>query len=324
MMPIKKVLITGAGGFLGRYIARDLVQTGNYEVHSFSRKYHHHLAALNVIQHGGDLKNYFDVENALKEMDAVIHCASKVGMWGDYQDFYETNVLGTENIILACKKLNIKRCVYTSTPSVIFGNKALCGVDENISYPSSHLNYYAKTKALAEKSILLANSNTFSTVAIRPHLVFGPGDLNLIPQIIKGAQEKKLKIIGDARNLVDVTYVENASYAHLMALEKLTPGSSIAGKAYFLGQGPVNLWDFINEILIRSKAPTVSKKIPLWSAYILGFFAELFLKKPPITRFIALQLGLSHYYGHQNIEKDLGFKPKFSIEEGLDKLFEHS
>jgi nucleoside-diphosphate-sugar epimerase len=165
-------------------------------------------------------------------------------------------------------------------------------------------------------------------MAIRPHLIFGPGDLNLVPRVIEAAKKGKLRIVGDGNNLVDVTYVENASLAHVMALEKLNPLSPIAGKAYFLGQGPLKLWDFTNELLRRSGEKPVTKKIPFKVAYFMGFMIEMVLKflgkydiHPPMTRFVALQLGKSHYYDHKNIEVDLGYTHKYSVSEGLDKLF---
>jgi nucleoside-diphosphate-sugar epimerase len=324
---LTKVMVTGAGGFLGSYIARDLLALG-YEVYSFSRGHHPQLQNMGVIQRRGDLGNYSDVEKALEGMDAVIHTASQVGMWGRYQDFYRTNVTGTENIIKACHKWHISKCVYTSTPSVAFGEESLCNVDESVEMPTRYLSMYAETKAIAEKIMLLANNGTLSTVAIRPHLIFGPGDLNLVPRVLEAAKAGKLKIIGDGENLVDVTYVENASMVHVMALEKLNPESSIAGKAYFLGQGPIKLWDFTNELLRRSGERPITKKIPFKLAYFIGFMVEVILKlagkfdvHPPMTRFVALQLGKSHYYNHHNLEDDLGFKAKYSIEEGLDKLF---
>lgn len=326
-MKTTKVMITGGGGFLGRYIARDLIALG-YSVYSFSRSKHPHLDSIGVVQRQGDLSVYTDVEAALEGMDAVIHTASQVGMWGRYEDFYKTNVTGTENIIKSCHKWHISKCVYTSTPSVAFGDESLCNVDESVEMPSKYLSMYAETKAIAEKMMLMANSGTLSTVAIRPHLIFGPGDMNLVPRVLEAAKNNKLKIVGDGENLVDVTYVENASLVHVMALEKLSPESPIAGKAYFLGQGPIKLWDFTNELLKRSGQPPVTKKIPFKLAYFIGFMIEMILKftgkyniHPPMTRFVALQLGKSHYYDHHNIKRDLGYRPKFTIEEGLDKLF---
>lgn len=326
-MKSSKVIVTGAGGFLGKYIARDLIARG-YAVYSFSRKTYSELESLGVTQIKGDLSKYSDVEAAFSGMEAVIHTASMVGMNGDYKEFYQTNVKGTENVIRACHSNKITKCVYTSTPSVVFGKSSICGANETIEYPDKYLSSYAETKAIAEKLILIANKGPLSTVAIRPHLIFGPGDLNLVPRVIEAAKKNKLRIIGNGNNLVDVTYVENASLAHIMALEQLSPFSVIAGKAYFLGQGPVKLWDFTNDILKRSGMAPVTKKIPFKTAYFIGFMVEIILKilgknhiHPPMTRFIALQLGKSHYYDHSRLEKDLGFKPKYSIEEGLNKLF---
>lgn len=323
-----KVLITGAGGFLGSHIARKLFLNNKYEVYSFSRSHYPELDQWKVIQRHGDLKNYSDVKNALDGMDAVIHTASLVGMWGRYEDFYATNVTGTENILKAMKELGIKKLVYTSTPSVAFGRTDLCGVDETTPYPENYLTHYAKTKSIAERKVLAANGEDLSTVSLRPHLIFGPGDLNLIPRVIDAQKKGRLKIIGDGNNLVDVTYVENAADAHIMALEKLTAVHKIAGKAYFLGQGPVKLWDFTNEILVRSGLEPVTKKISLKSAYAIGFLIECFLKifhiynvHPPMTRFVALQLGKSHYFSHHNLHSDLGFIPSISIEDGINKLF---
>lgn len=325
-----KVLITGGGGFLGSYIVKLLAKDDLYEVHSFSRSKYKFLNELNVTQHLGDLKNEDDVFRALFEIDAVIHTASMVGMWGRYEDFYSTNVIGTENILKAVKKHNVKKLIYTSTPSVAFDRDSLCGVDESTPYPNSYLTHYAKTKSIAEKMVLNANSEQVSTVALRPHLIFGPGDLNLIPRVIEAQKKGRLKIIGDGNNLVDVTYVENAAIAHIMALEKLNPTHKIAGKAYFLGQGPVKLWDFTNEILIRSGLPKVEKKISIKMAYTIGCLIECFLKifriynvQPPMTRFVALQLGKSHYFSHKNLKNDLGFSPRISIEEGIDLLINH-
>lgn len=323
-------MITGAGGFLGSYIARKLASDERYEVYSFSRSQYPFLNQLKVSQRQGDLKNYNDVKQALEGMDAVIHTASQVGMWGRYEDFFATNVTGTENILKAMKELKIQKLVYTSTPSVAFDRDDLCGVDEKTPYPENYLTAYAATKSIAEKMVLAANTKDLSTVSLRPHLIFGPGDLNLIPRVIEAQKKGRLKIVGDGNNLVDVTYVENAADTHIMALEKLSPEHAIAGKAYFLGQGPVKLWEFTNEILERAGLPPVTKKISVRAAYSIGFVIECVLKligkydiHPPMTRFVALQLGKSHYFNHHNLEHDLGYKPAISVQEGIERLFNH-
>lgn len=327
-MKLTKVLITGAGGFLGSYIAKELIKTGGYELYSFSRSAHPLLHKLGVRERHGDLANYDDVKKALNGMDAVIHSASMVAMWGKYADFYQTNVIGTENILKAMQELGIKKLVYTSTPSVAFERNSLCGVDESTPYPEHYLGHYAKTKSIAERMVLAANGGELSSVALRPHLIFGPGDLNLVPRVIEAQKKGRLKIVGDGENLVDVTYVENAALAHVMALEKLDKNHPIAGKAYFLGQGPIKLWDFTNTILKKAGLPPVTKKISLQRAYRIGFLIEcifrvfrIYKREPPMTRFVALQLGKSHYFSHHNLERDLGYRPLISIDEGIEKLF---
>lgn len=322
----EKILVTGAGGFLGYYIAKDLLKN-DYEVHSFSRTKYQKLEKLGIIEHQGNLENFNSIKTALIGIDAVIHCASKVGMNGKYQDFFNANVLGTENLIKAMKDLGIKKLVYTSTPSVVFGKENLINADETTPYPTSYLTAYAETKMLAEKKVIEANDQSFWSISLRPHLVFGPGDLNLIPRLLEARRQNKLKIIGDGKNLVDILYVENAAQAHLLALKALSSNPKVRGQNYFIGQGPVVLWDFINTILKKNGLLPVSTKIPLSLAYALGALIEFFLMitgntnlHPPMSRFIALQLGMSHCFSHDKAENELGFKPKFSIEQAINKL----
>lgn len=339
MSKIVKVLITGAGGFLGRYIARDLLQENSknsvlsdekiiYKVYSLSRNHYPLLEEMGVEQFIGNLKNYSDVLNVVKQMDAVIHTASMVGMWGKKEDFFQTNVIGTENIIKACLEAGVSRCVYTSTPSVAFGNIDLKNVDESIGYPLKHFCDYAATKKMAEEIVLKANGPKLATVSLRPHLIFGPGDQNLIPRVLRARKDNRLKIVGDGNNLVDVSYVENVSLLHVHALKKLNSNAPFAGKAYFVGQGPVKLWDFTNDILRRSKLSPVKKKIPFKVAYFIGWLFESFFTltrnfkaDPPMTRFVAMQLAKSHYYDHSALERDIEFKFPISVEEGLDRYF---
>ena len=342
MSKIIKVLITGAGGFLGRYIARDLLNENTqaqlqsneaiiYKVYGLSRNRYDFLDEMGVEQFIGDLKNYNDVYNVIKQMDAVVHTASLVGIWGKKEDFYQTNVVGTENVIKACIEAGVARLVYTSTPSVAFGNIDLENVDESIGYPPKHYCDYAASKKIAEEKVLQANSSQLATVCLRPHLIFGPGDQNLIPRVLKAKRENRLKIVGNGDNLVDVSYVENVSMLHVMALKNLSPRASFAGKAYFVGQGPVKLWDFTNELLRRSNLSPVNKKIPFLVAYFIGWLLECtysffrnFKTEPPMTRFVAMQLAKSHHYNHSALERDFQFKFPISIEEGLNRYFKYS
>lgn len=319
-----KVLITGGGGFLGRNITKLLIKK-NYEVHTFQRNFYPELETLGVKQHLGDLLNIDQIKNALIGIDSVIHTASKVGMNGTFQEFYLANFIGTQNLVLAMKEMKIKNLIYTSTPSVVFGKDDIIFADESIPYPKKFLSHYAHSKMLAEEYVLKSVDESFFAVALRPHLIFGPGDTNLIPRVVEARKKNKLKIVGDGRNLVDVIYIDNAAYAHYLALEKIN--SHISGHVYFIGQGPVNLWNFTNEILQHFNLPSVKKRISLNTAYLIGYIIEFILKilkldhiHPPMSRFIALQLGKSHFFNHQLSKIELGHYELVSIQDGIKNL----
>jgi nucleoside-diphosphate-sugar epimerase len=257
--------------------------------------------------------------------DAVFHVASKVGMWGSWKDFYEINVLGTKNILRACKEANVPYLVYTSTPSVVFNKKDITGGNENLGYSKKPLNNYQKSKIMAEKLVLFQKD--VKSIALRPHLIFGEDDPHIIPKIVERAKAGKLSKIGDGQNLVDVTYVENAAHAHILALEKLMTNPKVCGNAYFIGQeNPVNLWDFINSILSINNAPIVKKNVSLKLAYFLGKVLETIYKifgikkDPAMTSFVALQMGTSHYFSHENARIDLGYYPLVSLYQAMERL----
>lgn len=319
------ILITGAGGFLGKHLAKSLLDL-NYKVWNFSRNSHSELLEMGVQTIQGDLKDASSVKNALLNMDAVFHLASMVGMWGKYDDFYAVNVQGTKNIIDACRFHGIKKLVYTSSPSVVFGIEDLCGVDESIAYPEKYLCHYASTKAMAEELLLRSNDHELATVALRPHLIFGPNDPHIFPKLIEKAKLGKLKIVGSGKNLVDVLYVQNAVDAHIQVFGKLEIGSNVSGQTYFLGQEkPVVLWDFINEILVRHNLTKLNKSISGKSAYFLGWLFEKIYRafriktQPPMTRFISLQFSKSHFFDHSKAKKDFGYYPRVSVADALNR-----
>lgn len=321
-----KALVTGGGGFLGKAIVKMLLARGD-EVRTFHRGRYPELEAWGAEPRLGDLVDESAAAKAAVGMDAVFHVAAKAGVWGDEQDFYRTNVVGTKNILNACLKNNVPRLVHTSTPSVVFCGKDEAGIDESAPYPARFLNYYGKTKAEAEKIVLGANGPNFSTVALRPHLIWGPDDPHLIPRLLKRAASGKLKLVGKRKNMVDSTYVENAALAHILAADRVCPGAPCAGKAYFISNDePIPMADLINKILAAAGRPPVSKTIPPWLAYGAGAFLEFIygaakVKTEPImTRFVARQLSTSHWFNLGAAKKDLGFYPKISLDEGLRLL----
>lgn len=327
-----RILITGGGGFLGTYIVKELLKNPSYLITNFSRHSYAHLEELGVPTIKGDLRNKSDIQKALAQgFEAIFHVAALAGVWGKFQDYYEINYLGTKNLLEVAKEKGIKKFIYTSTPSVVFNQEDLLGVDETYPYATKFLNPYAQTKTLAEKLVLSMNDGEdFLTCAIRPHLIWGPGDPHIIPRILQKGKEAKLRIVGDGENLVDIIYVENAALAHVQAFQKLSPHSAVCGQAYFVGQErPVKLWSFINHILTLNKLNPVTKNMDVKAAYILGFCLEKLFQflginkpEPPMTRFVALNLGKSHYFSHAKAKQDFGYYPMISIEEGLKKTFE--
>jgi nucleoside-diphosphate-sugar epimerase len=326
-----RILVTGGGGFLGTSIIKELIKNPSYLVTNFSRHSYSHLEEIGVPTIKGDLRLKEDVDRALKYgFDAIFHVAALAGVWGKYQDYFEINYVGTKNLLESAKSFGIKKFIYTSTPSVVFNKGDLLGVDESAPYATHFLNAYSETKTMAEKLVLQMNDgNDFLTCAIRPHLIWGPGDPHLFPRIIQKGKLGKLRIVGDGENLVDIVYVDNAAKAHVLAFQNLSSGSPVCGQAYFVGQErPVNLWSFINEVLQSLKIESVTKTISISSAYRLGWLLEKIFNilginkpEPPMTRFVALNLGKSHYFSHQKAKKDFGYIPEISIEEGLKRTF---
>jgi len=321
-----KIVVTGAGGFLGRNLAAALLSRG-HQVWNFSRQNHPQLQAMGVETICGNLQNAADVVAAFKGMDVVFHVASHVGIWGDYDKYYRTNVVGTENVIKACRANGITKLIYTSTPSVVFDGGDICGADETKPYAQHFYNYYSQTKTIAEQMVLKANDEKLCTVALRPHQIIGPDDPHLVPRLVQAAKQGRLKIVGTGKNLVDVTYIQNAVDAHILAFEKLAPQSRVAGQAYFIGQErPVVLWDFINEILARHHLPPITKKVPAGVAFNIGLFFESWYRffkingEPPMTRFVAMQFSRSHYFSHEKAKKDFGYEPKIYIEQALNLI----
>jgi len=321
-----KALVTGGGGFLGGAVARLLRQRG-YAVRSFTRTAYPWLDELGAEQSLGDLADPAAVERAVSGVDAIFHVAAKAGVWGRYADYFATNVTGTANVIAAAKKHGVRKLVYTSTPSVVHGGGDIEGGDESLPYPKHFDAHYPETKALAEKAVLAADGPDLATVALRPHLIWGPGDPHLIPRVIARAKAGTLRRIGSRPVTVDVTYVDNAAAAHVLAAEKLEPGSPAAGKAYFVTNGePVELWAFLNRVLAEAGLPPVTRHVSAWKARLAGRVLERVYRllrlpgEPSMTRFVAAQLSTSHWYDIAAARRDLGYEPRVGTEEGLRRL----
>lgn len=321
-----KALVTGGGGFLGGVIVRMLREQGD-QVVSISRGRYAELDSLGVEQVQGDLADQAAVLKAAQSCDIIFHVAAKAGIWGSYDSFYQANVTGTGNVLEACRVHGIKKLVYTSSPSVVFDGSDVEGGNESLPYPDHFEAFYPQTKTMAEQLVLAANSPQLATVSLRPHLIWGPGDNHLVPRIIAKGKSGRLRRIGDRPCLVDTVYVDNAARAHLMAADRLEPGSPVAGKAYFISNGePVELWDMVNRILAAGGVAPVSGSISPKAAYAVGIICEGIWKlfnlpgEPPMTRFVAKELATAHWFDISAARRDLGYQPEITTNEGLVRL----
>lgn len=320
------ILITGGGGFLGRSIAKALRERG-LAVRSLARNDYPQLAALGVEQLRGDLADAEAVMRATDGCEAVFHVAALVEMWGPYERFFATNVLGTRHVIAACVAQRVPKLIYTSTPSVVHGGDAVAGVDESAPYPDHFEAHYPATKAIAEREVLAANAPTLATCAIRPHLVWGPGDSSMLPRVLAKARSGRVRHIG-APQTIDACYIDNAVDAHLAAYDRLAPGGGPpAGKAYFITQGePLSGHDFLDQLLDAAGLPKITKTIGVGPAMLAARVAErvwttLRLRgEPPITRFVVSQLSTAHWYDIGAAKRDLGYAPRVSHAEGMARL----
>lgn len=320
------ILVTGGGGFLGKAIVRDLLTRGE-RVRSFARGAYPDIQAMGAEVYRGDLADSEAVSRAAAGCSAVIHVGAKAGYWGRYEDYHQANVVGTQNVIVACQQHNIPHLVYTSSPSVVDAGKDIAGGDESLPYPERHAVAYSATKAEAERLALAANSATLRVVAIRPPLIWGPGDNHLVPRIMARAKTGRLARIGRRECLLDTTYIDNASDAHLLALDKLRQGANISGKVYFISNGePLPVETILNRIISVGGYPPLRYTIPAGLAMGAATALETAYrllptqKEPPVTRFLVEQLTKSRWFNIDAARRDLGYVPRVSFDEGLERL----
>lgn len=321
-----KALVTGGGGFLGQAIVRGLLRRGS-SVSSFSRNEHPELRVLGVEQHRGDLADTAAVASAVQGSDVVFHVAGKPGLWGEYAEYHRVNVIGTHNVIAACRRHGVNRLVYTGSPSAVFDGRDMEGVNESVPYPARFEAHYPRTKALAEQAVRAANDAQLATVCLRPHLIWGPGDNHLLPRMVARAKAGQLRRIGSRPNLIDTIYVDNAADAHMLAADRLSPGAVIAGKVYFISQGePVPMWEMVNRLLHAAGAPQVTRTVPAWLALALAWGFETRHRlandpsEPRLTRFLVRELSTAHWFDISAARRDLGYSPAISVDEGLERL----
>lgn len=318
---MKKVLVTGATGFLGKYVVEELVEHG-YQVRAFGRnsKVGRSLENSSVSFFQGDLTKADDVLEACKGMDLVVHAGALSTVWGPWEDFYQANVLGTKYVLEACRQTSIQRLVYVSSPSIYAAPKDQLAIKESDAPEENNLNNYIRSKLASEK--LFNNYPDVPSIILRPRGLFGIGDTNILPRVINLSQKLGIPLIGDGRQLMDMTCVENVALAIRLAIEAL----EAKGEVYNITNGePRAFRDLLEESLKGLGYPIKYRKLP--ASLLAGIASSLeFLYKslnlkgePPLTRYTYYLLRYSQTLDISKAERELGYHPKISISEGIEQ-----
>jgi len=321
---MKKVLVTGATGFLGKYLIEELLNN-DYEVVAQGRK-ENVLSDIKEKYNAQILKCSLDeIKNVELKVDYVIHAAALSTVWGKWEDFYNSNVVGTENVIDFCKKNNVKRLVYVSSPSIYSAKCDRLNIKEKDFDKNNKLNYYIKSKILAEDLINNIEDDELETAIIRPRGLFGIGDTSIIPRLINANRKIGIPLFNDGRNIVDITCVENVALALRLAIES----KNAVGNIYNITNGePREFKNILEELFKQINEPPKYLKINLNLMYgvssVIEFIYKLFhiYKEPMITKYNICTLGYSQTLNIEKAKKDLNYIPKMTLSEGIKKYAE--
>jgi sterol-4alpha-carboxylate 3-dehydrogenase (decarboxylating) len=324
-----RCLVIGGSGFLGQHLVEELLVRGHVvSVFDLRSTFHNE----NVKFYTGNLCNKQDLLPAFEGIDVVFHCATPSPLSHNRELFHKVNYEGTLNIIELCKSQKIQRLVLTSSASVVYEGKDIENGTEALPYADKPMDYYTETKILQEKAVLAANSDSFCTVAIRPHGIFGPRDPHLLPTTVRTAQAGKTKfIIGNGKNLVDFTYVRNVVDANILAAEKLEPGSKICGKAYNItNDEPVFFWTFLTALLVGLGYSAPRYHLPFWLVYwlavVMMWFVTLLrpivMLNPTFSPTTVSLAGTHHYYSCRRAKDELGYRPTVPMQRAIAETVE--
>jgi len=315
-----RVLVTGATSMIGRNAVEELLRRGH---------------TVNVLQRGatdlpvtvfrGDIRDAALVRSAVEGCDVMVHAAARVGLVGSYDDFYDTNVVGTTNVLDAAVEAGCRGVVYLSSPSVSYSTTPVEGA---VSPPAQDdvLGFYSQTKSIAERKVI--NDSRIATVALRPHLVWGPGDTQLIGRILERARAGRLVLVNKGQAVVDSTYVDNVGDAIAAAVERIGVNDALNGRALVVSNGePRTVAQLVESICTAFGVAYAPKSVGLRSAIIIGSVIEALFKlrphsEPPLTRFTAYQLGISHWFDIAETKSLLDWSPRISLDEGFRRLHE--
>jgi nucleoside-diphosphate-sugar epimerase len=320
-----KVLVTGGTGFLGKKLAYRLKDLG-YHVIVIARnqKIGHELERNQIQFIKCDLANRERVIESCHGIDYVFHCAAFSSPWGKYEEFYESNVVGTENVIAGCLKHRVKRFIHVSTPSIYFDFDERLNVKEDDPLPQQFVNHYAYTKYLAERLVDEAGEQGLGVITIRPRALFGPEDTTIIPRLIKVNKEKFIPLVNNGEVLLDLTYVENVVDALLLCM---TSNERTLGQKYNITNGEVvSLKDVLEVLFKKIHQPLRTKRVNVHLLYGLASILEWLSihfqneKEPLLTKYTVSVISKSQTLNIDKAKSELGYMPRVSIEEGINEF----
>jgi nucleoside-diphosphate-sugar epimerase len=314
------VLVTGASGLLGRSVAAEIRRRGN-AVRTFQRRPARVEGAQDSL---GSVTNPNDVARALDGVEAVVHLAAKVSLAGDPAEFAAVNVGGTSFLLEGARAAGVSRFVYVSSPSVAHSGVSIIGDDALPADPRHARGEYARTKAEAELLALAADDPALRVVAVRPHLVWGPGDTQLVGRIVERARAGRLPLLDHGTALIDTLYLDNAATGIAQALVR---ADAVHGNAYVLTNGePRPVAELLAGICRAAGVRPPTRSVPAGLALFAGSMIERGwrlrpgLDEPPMTRFLAEQLSTSHWFDQRRTRRDLEWAPEVTLDEGFSRL----
>ena len=318
----KRILVTGATGFLGGGVARRLTREG-HDVLATGRNTQagQELTKDGVAFQAADLSQGEQARALCKERDIVIHCAALSSLWGPLQSFRAANVDATRHIIEGCEQFEVGRLVHISSPSIYCSGEDQVNIDEDYPVTPTPFNYYIQTKIEAEEVV---NASKVPAVTLRPRALFGPGDPSILPRLIDRMSQGKLPIVGDGKNVVDITYIDNV--VHATCLAALHPDDNVIGRAYNItnGQG-VELWSLLNRLALELGLKPPSKKLPYGFLYFVAGMLERLHTwfrpsvEPRLTRYGVVVLARNITLNIERARRDFGYEPIVTVEEGVSR-----
>lgn len=326
-----RALVTGGNGFVGRHLVRALAARGD-EVLAMDLADWAGGDAPSIRSVVADLRDPAALERACEDVDVVFHVASRIQTRKTGADeVFDVNVGGTQKLLSACRARGVSRMVYVSSASVVYGGQDIEDGDESLPYPAAFHAPYAEAKARAEEEVLRVSDADLATCAIRPHIIFGPGDTRFFPAVLSRARSGRLRAyVGDPDKRSDFTYVDNLVDALLIAGDTLSPDAALAGQAYFVTNGePLAFWEVVGRLLDGLGLERPTWRVPYPIAYGAAAFREtldaargIATSEESLTRFTIRYLTTHHYFSCAKAERDFGYRPRVGLDEGIARTIE--